>query len=69
MPINLIPFFLDESSISKRINMTSVFDKKMQLAMPKTAPDLKNSVQNIKVQFIEVGRAFDSSGWYNKFKC
>ena len=69
MPINLIPFFLDESSISKRINMTSVFDKKMQLAMPKTAPDLNNSVQNIKVQFIEVGRAFDSSGWYNKFKC
>ena len=67
--MNPIRFLLDESSISKRINMTSVFDKKMQLTMHKTTPDLKNLVQNIKVQFIEVGRAFDRSGWYNKFKC
>ena len=45
MPMNPIRFLLDESSISKRINMTSVFDKKMQLTMHKTTPDLKNSVQ------------------------
>ena len=45
MPMNPIPLFFDESSILKRINMTSVYEKKIQLTMHKTAPYIKNSVQ------------------------
>ena len=44
MPMNRIPLFFDERSTSKRINMTSVL-KKTQLAMHKTVPDIKSSVQ------------------------
>ena len=47
MSMKSIPLLFYESSISKIINTTS-FLKKMQLAMHKTAPDIKN----INVQFI-----------------
>ena len=60
MPMNTIPLFFDESS--KKINMISVVDQ-MQLAMHKTAPDIKSSVEkyqsSVQVQF-EVGRVLDN---------
>ena len=45
MSMKSILLFSYGSSIAKRINMTSVFEKKMQLAMLKTAPDTTSAVQ------------------------
>ena len=60
MSMSSILLFFYESSISKRINMTPVFEINAA-NNAKTAPDIKSSVQNIKVQFIKSGRILDSS--------
>ena len=61
MSMNPISLFLDESSISKRINMTSGLEK---IATNKcTNVHLKSKIQfkNINVLFTEIGHILDSS--------
>ena len=60
MEMNPISLFLDESSISKRIN-TSDLEKIAANKYTKVHLVSKVQFKNIKVQFIEIGHILDSS--------
>ena len=63
MSMNSIPLFFYESSISKKINMTSRQFLKKNATNNAQKMHLISKVQfkNIKVQLIKIGRVLDSS--------
>ena len=61
MSINPVSLFLDESSISKGINMTSGLEKIAAEKCAKVHLICKVQFKNINVQFTEIGHILDSS--------
>ena len=61
MSMNAISLFLDESSISKRINMTSGLEKVSAKKGTKLHLISKVKLKNINVQFTEIRYILDSS--------